>query len=493
MSNTPTDADGCLETLREAMALMRQVQPDAAYTKMLIQVVDLFLRIGREDDAQRAWELAWETANTTPEPSVSYILLARRCLLSGDVPTALETVSRIREPFQADILRSIAKVQAQQGKIDLALDTAGQIGEPGGRRYAYTKIAKIVAKRGNVELSEQILIKAGLSAQDPLFEQVISQNQQKKASKLADYGRFEAALETALSIPNALVRDETLMEIAFYQTRWHEHTLARATLDLIQNQGNFLRGAIEMSNVLTLQDNDGRPILLEAIPVARGLEDKLMQTEHLREISNCLVEIGDIIMGRAILEEASTAAQQIEDDKKRLDLLTIIAESMAEIGDLEGRDRSVEAALPIALAQTAVWDREYGSKKAAEMLWRVGREAESRAILAKVADRLALLSDPETREKAYVSLACHQACLGDIVSAGQTLEQIFSLDQRVFVLLTVAQSQAEASDSERCRKTIDIALRILAACEDMGFKLSMLIDFAKLQAGREAKDADDTD
>lgn len=203
-----------------------------------------------------------------------------------------------------------------------------------------------------------------------------------------------------------------------------------------------------------------REVLQEALSVARQEEDA-DRWEHLHEVADAQVEVGDLPGARQTLREALSTARNLRKrlpDEQYQGTLAMVAIGLPKAGDLPGALELVKelsnkrwAAAALAQIAAAVKARKPPDEAACESAFH-----QALAIVREI-------PKDDDRNAVLVVIAQNEASAGRVAEALKTARSIADGESRTQALLGTGKAQIEAGDLVGARATLREAASIVAA------------------------------
>lgn len=214
----------------------------------------------------------------------------------------------------------IAAAQAEIGDVDVAVATAGEVGDPVMRRPVLQAAAFTLADQGDlrraIETAEQIA--------DPRFRPVVFAYVAQAAARAGD-------TKTAADLLARARADADRIEARFSYAR--SFAFSRITLALA-----------------TLEDFDG------AVAKGKEIADAGLRAQVLWRVATAQA-VADAGAARKTFDLARDAAQATGSDQDRVWALCTLAVVSLDLGDRNGADTAIKAALDIGAAMDSSFSR----------------------------------------------------------------------------------------------------------------------------------------
>lgn len=388
------------------------------------------------------------------------------------------------EPYLRDTaLRGIAGAQAEEGRFDVALDTASLIADEYLRTGAWRQIAVAQARAGNREAAGKLLdkvLQAVASFKNVHLIRVEALVATSEAQ--AQTGNVMGALKTAAAVENLRGKAEALRNIALVQTKGGDLKGADETAGAIADEkikAQALRGIAAAR--AEAGDRDG------ALHTAAGIRDPYLKAGAFRRIAVAPAMLKDRAGTRDMLKQALDIAMTIQGENEKADALAGLALAHVEAGDLSGAARTAALIEDVFSANpppdAAVTMKDEALRAIAVVRARVG---DIQGALQTVGS----MGNPYLQASALAEIAVAQAERGDRLAAEATLRkaaQVASATRefaaKAPALLGIAQAYARVGDRASATRIFRQARQTVRVSDDERYKTDALMDLAMVQSG----------
>lgn len=273
------------------------------------------------------------------------------------------------------------------------------------------------------------------------------------------------AAESSKLVAKQELRDWALGEILVAQARAGLNDAARETVRRIRDPRLIM---VALRDIAEAQAQAGRNA--EALVTAGVIPDDVKRAEAYAAIAEIQVRRGDGAGARTTVAQLVAFVDSLDDPVKRVSFRARAAVALSRAGDGEGAAENLKRAEETARTETPTANTGMALRHVASALADLRQTDQAMAVLKD-------LRDDSDRMPVLMTAAQRQAEAGDAAAALATADSIDEVRYRALVLGRIAVAQARAGDWDKAETTVETAL---AAVERIKFPFARAYAFSRI-------------